>query len=135
MKNNIIFKYQLKDAWGMELTSLEITNEKENNIHIKEYEKDETSYATIDPNIIENIISKYSKELPNCKEFPHAFVNDGYHNVFYFKDSGKIEINNLYYLEPTDKNVKLILDIYEEIYNALSPIISNKIKKSFVLSI
>ena len=27
MKNNIIFKYQLKDAWGMERSMIEITEE------------------------------------------------------------------------------------------------------------
>ena len=52
MKNNIIFKYQLKDAWGMERSMIEITEEKENNIAVKEYNKEDITYETIDSNII-----------------------------------------------------------------------------------
>lgn len=136
MKNNIIFKYQLKDAWGMERSMIEITEEKENNILIKEYDKENITYASIDSNIIKEIISKYSEELKKCKEFSNAPVMDGYINTFYFKDNNKqhkIEILNLYYLDSNDKNVKLILDIYKELYNVLSPILGNKIKKSFKL--
>lgn len=136
MKNNIIFKYQLKDAWGMERSMIEITDEKENNISIKEYNKEDITYETIDSNIIKEIIKKYSEDLKKCKEFPNAPVMDGYINTFYFKDNNKqhkIEILNLYYLNSNDKNVKLILDIYKELYNVLSPILGNKIKKSFVL--
>ena len=136
MKNNIIFKYQLKDAWGMERSMIEITEEKENNILIKEYDKEDITYASIDSNIIKEIIKKYSEDLKKCKEFPHAFVSDGYINLFYFNINNRkyeIEINNLCYLEPNDKNVKLILDIYKELYKILSPILDNRIKKSFVL--
>lgn len=46
MKNNIIFKYQLKDVWGMERSMIEITEEKENNITIKEYNKEDITYET-----------------------------------------------------------------------------------------
>ena len=136
MKKNIIFKYQLKDAWGMERSMIEITEEKENNIAIKEYDKENITYETIDSNIIKEIISKYTEELKKYKEFPYAPMTDGYINAFYFKDDNKqhkIEILNLYYLDENDKNVKLILNIYEELYNILLPILGNKIKKSFVL--
>ena len=136
MKNNIIFKYQLKDAWGMERSMIEITDEKENNISIKEYNKEDITYETIDSNIIKEIIKKYSEDLKKCKEFPNAPVMDGYINTFYFtydNKQHKIEIDNLYYLDTNDKNVKLILTIYKELYKILSPILDNRIKKSFVL--
>ena len=132
MKNNIIFKYQLKDAWGMERSMIEITEEKENNISIKEYDKEDITYATIDSNIIKNVIEKYKEDLSQCKEFPDAPMMDGYINAFYFKDNNKqhkIKILNLYYLDTNDKSVKLILTIYKELYNILSPVLGNKNKK------
>ena len=136
MKNNIIFKYQLKDAWGMERSMIEITEEKENNISIKEYDKEDITYASIDSNIIKNVIEKYKEDLSQCKEFPNASMMDGYINTFYFtydNKQHKIETDNLYYLDTNDKNVKLILTIYKELYKILSPILDNRIKKSFVL--
>ena len=83
-KYNIIFRYDLVDAWGVQLSTLVVTSDTKDNVwcvYNNEEEKEElkNSYFTVNSNKILNVISKYEEKLHNVKDVEtHEQVEDGY---------------------------------------------------------
>ncbi len=101
-KYNIIFRYDLIDAWGVQISTLIITNDKTNNVFcVYDDEKLESEYFTIDSKKISEILSKYEEQIKRINEMEEdnsIVVNDGVDNSFYFDIDGNIYsyvINNL----------------------------------------
>ena len=130
-KYNIIFRYDLVDAWGVQISTLVVTSDTKDNVwcvYNNEEEKEElkNSYFTVNSNKILNVISKYEEKLHNVKDVEtHEQVEDGYFNNFYFNINGDIYTFNLNNLgvwddkitEDTKLFLDLISDIREELIN------------------
>ena len=130
-KYNIIFRYDLVDAWGVQISTLVVTSDTKDNVwcvYNNEEEKEElkNSYFTVNSNKILNVISKYEEKLHNVKDVEsHNQVEDGYFNNFYFNINGDIYTFNLNNLgvwddkitEDTKLFLDLISDIREELIN------------------
>ncbi len=134
-KYNIIFRYDLVDAWGVQISTLVITNDKKDNVwcvYNNEDQKEEleNSYFTVDSNKVLNVISKYEEKLHNVKNIEtHEQVEDGYFNNFYFNISGDIYTFNLDNLgvwnDKITEDTKLFLDLISDIREVLIKDVKN----------
>ena len=125
---NIIFKYELKDAIGLPIKSVTVTNEKENNLILCSYgeEKEEKRFK-IDTTILELLLKRLGSEIDTVEdqEIPNPPILDGYINdvEFYANDKVyKYSFKNLdYYFD--EENMKrrdflgLILNVLMEASN------------------
>ncbi len=102
-KYNIIFRYDLIDAWGVQLSTLIITSEEKDNV-VCVYDNEgyknelENSCFTIESNKILKILSKYEdgiKKVENMEDKKSIKVNDGVFNNFYFDINGNIYVYNI----------------------------------------
>lgn len=134
-KYNIIFRYDLVDAWGVQISTLVITNDKKDNVwcvYNNEDQKEEleNSYFTVDSNKVLNVISKYEEKLHNVKNIEtHEQVEDGYFNNFYFNINGDIYTFNLDNLgvwnDKITEDTKLFLDLISDIREVLIKDVKN----------
>lgn len=102
-KYNIIFRYDLIDAWGVQLSTLIITSEEKDNV-VCVYDNEgyknelENFCFTIESNKILKILSKYEdgiKKVENMEDKKSIKVNDGVFNNFYFDINGNIYVYNI----------------------------------------
>ncbi len=134
-KYNIIFRYDLVDAWGVQISTLVVTNDKKDNVwcvYNNEDQKEEleNSYFTVDSNKVLNVISKYEEKLHNVKDIEtHEQVEDGYFNNFYFNINGDIYTFNLDNLgvwnDKITEDTKLFLDLISDIREVLIKDVKN----------
>ncbi len=135
---NIIFRYDLADAWGVQVSTLIITSDKKDNVwcvYDNEGKKKEleNAYFTVDSSKILDIISKneaYFKKHKVIKDLHSGVMTlDGYHNDFYFNINGKVYTYNLDNLGVWDKEItestKLFLDIIYDIREVLIKVDKN----------
>ena len=128
LKNNdkykIIFRYDLLDAWGVQISTLIITDDKKDNmwcVYDNENQKEElgTEYFTIDTSKVKKIIDKYKKHIINREEveIQHGIL-DGVRNVFYFSIDGErveLQFNNLWACDGSN----YVIDFLDELYPIL----------------
>lgn len=128
LKNNdkyhILFRYDLLDAWGVQISTLIITEDKENNmwcVYDNENQKDElgTEYFTVDVSEVKKVIDKYKKHIVNREEVEREVaINDGVQNVFYFsidKEGIELQFDNLWACSKSN----YIIDFLDELYPVL----------------
>lgn len=127
-KYNVIFRYDLEDCYGVQVSTLVITNAKENNVWCVYADKDTEEYLTIDSSIIEDILSNYINEIKNIN-IDHENTLDGVVNTFYFDVNNctkEIKVNNLIeWNENLEENTKVLLDVFDELYKVLYRIDKN----------
>lgn len=122
-KYNILFRYDLLDAWGVQISTLIITDDKENNmwcVYDNENQKDELAneYFTVDTKEIKDIINKYKSHIVNREEIENSSVLDGVQNVFYFsidKEGIELHFDNLWACDGSN----YIIDFLDELYPIL----------------
>ncbi len=135
-KYNIIFRYDLADAWGVQISTLIITNDKKDNvicIYDNENHKKQLENATFttDSSKVLDIISKYENEFKDLDPFDIKIppVLDGVHNNFYFDVNGKAYTFNLTNLwawgSDIDEEVKVFLDLLSDLANILIKDVDN----------
>ena len=120
---NVIFKYELKDAWGIPIKSLYLTND--GFIYLL---GDENKVLNINMDNVLSILDKYYKEIKNIEDLsmPLSNVLDGYNNSFAFKvnnewiniDESNIEFLSLEQIE-SSKYATIVLNLYNELYSEL----------------
>lgn len=131
-KYNIIFKYELLDAWRKPIKSIIVTSDSKDNLYLyseeeKKYHIDESKVLTILKNSIKNIKTEGA--------LPFIPVMDGYKNSIDFKVDGKwynYEITNLGYYskDEIDGNeflswiVELLIEVDDELERQV-PMVAN----------
>lgn len=121
---NIIFKYEIKNAFGMLEKGFFITTENGNNVYLY------TAYncnqeLKIDITEIINILNKYAEKLQPMAKLPlNGYLLDGYINSINFKVNNKwynFKYSNLfaYGQEEIDnnKNLTYLFDFLDELYD------------------
>lgn len=136
-KYNIIFRYDLIESPGVQIATLIITSDKEDNvicIYDNENNKKQldNAYFTVDSSKVLNVISKYEDKFKNIKDvmdLPLPSVLDGFNNDFYFDINGKIYTYNLSNLgtwyDEIPENAKLFLDIIGDLREVLIKEVKN----------
>ena len=121
-KYNIIFRYDLVDAWGVQISTLIITNDKKDNvicIYDNENHKKQLENATFTTD--SSIGDPFDIKIPP--------VLDGVHNNFYFDVNSKIYTFNLTNLwawgSDIDEEVKVFLDLLSDLANILIKDVDN----------
>lgn len=122
-KNDILFKYELKDAFGKSIKSVIVTN---NSIYLY-YDSKEKKSIFNTKNLV-SILNKYSTEFDNIKDqkAPFLAILDGFINEIDFKANDKwynFNINNLGYYQEEDINnnefLKNIFSLLDDVYDEL----------------
>ncbi len=132
-KYNVIFMYELSDAFGIPLSIVYATSDKENNLC---FIKDDELYSTINIDGLNEVLLKY-KSFNEVKDIlvPSNGVMDGYINKIYFKINDKWyidQINNLAYYENEvvlhNKHLNEFVNLLDDVLNALYKENKNVIK-------
>ena len=126
-KDKIVFVYALKDAIGMNIRSLYVTNEIKDNLYLVSGSNiDKKLTIGIDPFI--EVLANNEKEIEDGKkvEVPSALIMDGYIHEYYFSVNGKSysdKINNLQgYDDDTidnNKHLSSVFKLFNETYDQL----------------
>lgn len=125
--NNVILKYELKDAWDTNYMSVVFKSDEENNVTLDN--RREIKVITIDPNKIYELIKKYIKDLKeiDLSVFSNNEDDEEFQNKFYVNDDGTrvdITVYNLAnYDDETimnDRSVRTVYILYNDIYKLLS---------------
>ena len=123
---DIIFKYELKDAFEQSIKSLVV--DKENKLHLMGESNKEESISTIDGDAINKVLQKYEEQFITVKdeELPFVPVMDGYINEITFNVNGKTyndKISNLGYYDgetvDNNKHLSLIFKLLDDVYDVL----------------
>ena len=124
-KYNIIFRYDLLDAWGVQISTLIITDDKENNmwcVYDNENQKEEldTEYFTVDTSEVKKIIDKYKSHIVDREEIESQMaINDGVQNIFYFSIDGEgieLHFDNLWAFDEPNYAVDFLDELYPILY-------------------
>lgn len=144
---NILFKYELQDAWGDTLVKMEVADEKMDNVrcvypcvsHYAKKDVPEGKILTLNERQLEEVKNILLKNIDifDIEKVEHPFVLDGYINVFYFSISGMkrkiLSYNISAYREEESVNAKRVLEIFDEICEVL--LIAGVDKKYFSLEL
>lgn len=133
MYEQILFKYELDDAWGDMIAEVDVIDMKEDNVRclypcVSSYVKKEKPSAeiiTLDNeklNKIKNILAGHG-EIFEIKEVEFPMILDGYINEFEFSASGRttqICAFNIYeYRKRKSVNAEKVIEIFDEIAEIL----------------
>ncbi len=122
-KNDILFKYELKDAFGKSIKSVIVSND---SIYLYSDSKEKKSIFNT-KNLV-SILNKYSTEFDNIKDHkaPFLAILDGFINEIVFKANDKwynFNINNLGYYQEEEINnnefLKTIFSLLDDVYDEL----------------
>ena len=137
-KYNIIFKYEVKNAFGMVEKGLFITSDIGNNTYLYAKYSCEKE-VSVDVTKVVDILNKYADKMPSDEELPMSNVLDGFVNEINFKVNNKwynFKYFNLVYYEPelidSDESLKIVFDFLNELYDYFESI-DKDINKYFVL--
>ena len=147
-KYNIIFRYDLADAWGMQISTLIVTSDKKDNVvciydneglEMQVEENYDKAYFTTDSSKILKILTKYEdkiKKLNEMEDKKTMYIMDGVSNSFYFDINGKIytyEVHNLLArYDDVREQADLLSDLLTEIRESLVKDVKN-IDKCLIL--
>lgn len=136
-KYNIVFKYELKDAWERIIKSVIVINDSKDNLYLYSDILKGKKYH-IDINKIKPILKKYVVKLKD-DELPELFINDGFINTIDFKVNDKwynYKYYNLGYYSKEDidsnNNLSLIFKFLIELDDELEEQVS-EVGNYFVL--
>lgn len=135
-KYNIIFRYDLIDAWGVQLSTLIITSDKENNVvcvYDNEGFKDELANAnfTVDSKKVLNVLTKYEKQIKKIDEMEDkntTVINDGVFNNFYFNINGNVYLYNISNLLARYADMKEKAQLFSDLLTEIREVLVKDVK-------
>ena len=137
---NIIFKYEVKNAFGMVDKGLFVTTDSGNNTYLYSKYSCEKELL-VDVTKIVDILNKYADTLPKEEDLPMSNILDGFINEISFKINNKwynFKYFNLVYYEPelidSDKNLNIVFNFLNELYDYFESI-DKDINNYFVLDL
>ena len=135
-KYNIIFRYDLIDAWGVQLSTLIITSDKENNVmcvYDNEGFKDELVNAsfTVDSKKVLDVLSKYENQIKKIDEMEDkntTVINDGVFNNFYFNINGNVYLYNISNLLARYADMKEKAQLFSDLLTEIREVLVKDVK-------
>ncbi len=135
-KYNIIFRYDLADAWGVQLSTLIITSDKKDNV-VCVYDNEgfnkelENAYFTVDSKKIEEILIKYEDKIKRINEMEEnnsISINDGVENSFYFNINGNVYSYTIFNLLARYADMKEKVELFSDLLTEIREVLVKDVK-------